>query len=146
MLARVPVGHPLVKEAYEYWDGQEYVRDMTKAVPVLWGVSQGCIFRSRLFPKGQGKDYIFLGVGSGGTSKVLMNVAAQLEGPWNEWHELFTAMGLNQKEGYKYCVYPHQWAFGEDKGELMVTWSEHWPGGVVAAKVKFEMGKPVLWI
>ena len=53
---------------------------------------------------------------------------------------LCTASGIDRPIGFMYCMYPHPWAFNEEEGELLVTWSENWPGGVVGAKVKLSMG------
>ncbi|KAI9717897.1 MAG: hypothetical protein M1812_004424 [Candelaria pacifica] len=111
------------------------------AAPVMDHMQHGAIYKSGLFGPGKGTNYVFIGINSWADSQVVIGVAAQREGPF-EFKKLFEAEGIEQKEGYKYCIYPHPWAFDEEKGELMVTWSEHWPGGVVAAKVKFEMTAP----
>ena len=52
-----------------------------------------------------------------------------------------TGRGIDVPDKYIYCVYPHPWVFGDNNGELFVTWSEQWPGGVIGAKIKFEMSK-----
>ena len=67
-----------------------------------------------------------------------MGWANSPQGPWKFTH-IADAADIGGPEGYKYAMYPHPWAFEESDGELMVTWSEHWPGGVVAAKLTFEM-------
>ena len=139
MLGRVNTSLPLTKSAYEFWNGSAYVKDWTAARPVMHGLAQGEVYRSNLFCPGEGKDYVFIGVSNQATSKVLMSVAGQLEGSWQDWFELFTATSLDYSAGYRYCIYPHPWAFREQDGELMVTWCEPFPGGVIAAKVKFQM-------
>jgi hypothetical protein len=118
----------------------QYVLSMAQAQPVLVDFQQGAIYPTKLFRPHLGLDYLFLGVRNTADSCVMMSVAQHLEGPWLDWHELFVAPGIDCNEGFKYCMYPHPWAFKEKDGELMVTWCEHWPGGVVAGKVKFEMG------
>ena len=140
LLARVSYAGIQNRNAYEYYNGEGWVADWHDAAKVMGNLQHGAIYKSRLFAPGQGTDYVFVGVSSGGDSQVLMGVAAQREGPF-QFTKLFEAEGIEHKEGYKYCIYPHPWAFDEEKGELMVTWSEHWPGGVVAAKVKFEMSE-----
>lgn len=141
LLARVPLKCARTKAAYEYWDGQGYVKDPKDASPVMSGVAQGTIYRSRLFQSGQGRDYVFLGVSHEKTSQMLMSVAPRLEGPWTEWCELFTRPALITQEGWRYCMYPHPWAFKEHEGELMVSWCDHGPDAFVVARLKFEMGK-----
>lgn len=136
-LGRVAAGKASIPDEYQAWDGSDYVADRKMAVPVLQNMAHGGFHRSCLFKPSCGWKYMFIGVSGEGTSKVLMSVATRLEGPWIEFHELFTAEGIDCHIGYKYCVYGHPWAFGD--GELLVTWSEHWPGGVVAGKVTFEM-------
>ena len=71
----------------------------------------------------------------------MVGAATTLEGPW-ELFPVYTARPLDDGDeySYMYCIYPHDWAFDEEYGMLMVTWSEHWPGGVVAAKLTFKMG------
>ncbi|KAI9765870.1 MAG: hypothetical protein M1835_007308 [Candelina submexicana] len=140
LLARVPHTGVQDRDAYEFWNGGDWVSDWHYAAPVMDHMQHGAIYKSRLFGPGQGTNYIFIGVNSWADSCVMMGVAAQREGPF-EFTNLFEAQGIDQKEGYKYCIYPHPWAFKEEEGELMVTWSESWPGGVVAAKVKFEMSE-----
>ncbi len=68
-----------------------------------------------------------------------MAAAGRLEGPFEKLHVVCVAQRLLGPDGYRYCVYPHPWAFREEDGELLISWCEHWPGGVVAAKVSFEM-------
>ncbi|KAL8903074.1 MAG: hypothetical protein Q9207_004169 [Kuettlingeria erythrocarpa] len=40
--------------------------------------------------------------------------------------------------GYQYCVYAHLWAAERTTNNLLVLWSDHWPGGVIFARFKFE--------
>ena len=72
-------------------------------------------------------------------SQVMVGASANLEGPW-ELTPVFKAYGLRY-ESWMYCIYPHQWAFDEADGEVLVTWSEHWPGNVIAARLRFEIGR-----
>ncbi|KAI9784213.1 MAG: hypothetical protein M1816_001035 [Peltula sp. TS41687] len=141
LLGRVNTRQPLLKSAYEFWNGSTYVKDWRAAQPVMHGMSQGEVYRSNLFWPGQGRDYVCIGVSSQATSKILMSVAGQLEGPWQEWFEIGDATSLDCPSGYRYCIYPHPWAFREQDGELMVTWCEPWPGAVIAAKLTFEREK-----
>ncbi len=141
LLARVRTDRTLDKTAYEVWNGSGYGGEVADAKPVLRDFAQGQIYRSNLFAPGQGRDYVLIGVDMSGSSAVVMATAPCLEGPWEEFVPLFSAPNLEGPTGYRYCMYPHPWAYNEADGELLVTWSEHWPGGVIAAKVKFEMGK-----
>jgi len=137
MLGRVAVmSDPFKRSAYTFWNGEGYVADMDSAKPAFSDKQHGGIYRSKLFHPSEDKNYIFIGVGTGGDSKVIMGTAPKLEGPW-EFLNLFQATGLKCFNPFMYCIYPHPWAFDAKEGELMVTWSEPYPGGVIAAKVKF---------
>ncbi|KAI9813219.1 MAG: hypothetical protein M1826_002535 [Phylliscum demangeonii] len=141
VLGRVPVEQALDRTAYQYWNGVAYTSDPTHAKPVLTGFAQGQIYRSQLFQPGQGMDYVFIGVNRTGDSKVIMSVAPNLEGPWVDFWAILTATGIDYPDPYRYCMFPHPWAFREQDGVLLITWCEQWPGGVVAGKVSFAMGK-----
>ncbi|KAI9821126.1 MAG: hypothetical protein M1827_003860 [Pycnora praestabilis] len=141
LLAKVPVAEVENRAAYEFWNGEAYVADWGWAVPVMAQMQHGAVWESRLFGPGRGHDFVFVGVSSAGDSKVRMGTAPRLEGPW-KFSDVFEALGKDYPDGYMYCMYPHPWAFREEEGELMVSWSEHWPGGVVAAKLVFAMDDP----
>lgn len=136
-LARVNKFSATLIHKYEYWDGSEYVKDMRKAIPVLEDVQHGAIVHSGIF--GRDRPWIFVGCTKWADSQVMIGAAGCLEGPWM-LTPLFTAGGLDRPAPYMYCMYPHPWAFNEEDGELLITWSEHWPGGVVGARVKLTMG------
>ena len=133
-LARVKKGTRMYyKNCYTYWNGAEYVHDPKEALPVLWGMCQGSIVRSKLF--GVDKPFLFVGVSKWGDSQIMMDAAARLEGPWNP-KAVYKATGINVKGPFMYCIYPHLWASDEEKGELVVSWSEPYPGGVIMARMK----------
>ena len=137
ILARVSRNCISDKGWYRYWNGTEYVKDYNEAVPVMKDLRQGSIIRSRLF--GAGRPWIFVGCNKWADSQVLIGASAALEGPW-ELTAATRAQGIDFPVGgdsWMYCMYPHLWASDEKEAELMVTWSEKWPGGVVAAKLKF---------
>ena len=137
VLARVPKNSPLHRDSYTFWDGEGYVPWWQAAVPVLKDVQHGAIIKSSLF--GKDRPWVFIGCSRWLDSKIMIGASAHLEGPW-ELIPLCQASGIDYPDTVMYCMYPHQWAFAEEDGELMVTWSEQWPGGVVAAKLKFEQG------
>ena len=139
MLARVRPLQALRPDMYEYWDGHEYSLERSVACPVLRDMQQGAFYRTNLFHPGLGIKYIFVGVSNKGDSVINMGCSKTLEGPY-ELFEVAHAEGVTQG-GYMYCIYPHPWAFNEEEGQLMVTWSEPWPGGVVAAKLEFAQGE-----
>lgn len=138
-LARVSKYKPTSRESYEFWDGKTYVSDWGRAIAILHDIPQGQFVRSDLF--GSDRPWIFVGCTKWADSKVMMGASCRLEGPW-ELTPLCTAEGIDRRDEWMYCIYPHPWAFNEEEGELLVTWSEHWPGGVVGAKVKLRMGTP----
>lgn len=140
VLARTHRSVTVLAGAYMYWNGKDYVPDFNDAVPVQdinnAGIAQGGIFRSHLF--GKKKTFLLIGVNKFTDSKIQLGVAEKVEGPW-EIKEIGVATGIDIKGGFKYCIYPLLWASDTKKGELMVTWSEQYPGGVIAAKIQFGM-------
>ncbi|KAI9800496.1 MAG: hypothetical protein M1825_004044 [Sarcosagium campestre] len=139
LLARVKVAFALTKSAYEFWDGYEYGKDWKKAEAVTEGVQHGKFYRSKLFEPGTGHDYVFVGVATSGTSQIVMGTAPRIEGPW-KMQDLCGAPGIEYPDGFKYCIYPHPWCFREEDGEMLVTWCEQFPGGVIAGKIRLEIG------
>jgi hypothetical protein len=142
VLARVRDDMVYLKDQYLFWNGDSYVTDFRQAAPVLSGYQHGQFFRSDFF--GPSKPWIFVGCSSWGDSKVMMAAAANIEGPWENMTAVCTGGGIAVPDKYVYCVYPHPWVYGDNTGELFVTWSEHWPGGVIGAKLTFELGKVML--
>ena len=69
---------------------------------------------------------------------IQIGAAAKVQGPF-DLTAVCEAKGIDHDEKYKYCIYPHLFASNVPKRELMVTWSEHSPGGVIAAKLKFKI-------
>jgi hypothetical protein len=136
-LARVSKYTPTSRRAYEFWNGTTYVQYWQLAVPVLQDVQHGAFVRSDMF--GRERPWVFVGCTKWADSKVMIGAERNLEGPW-ALSPLCTATGINRPDNYMYCMYPHPWAFNAAQGELMVSWSEHWPGAVVGAKVKLTMG------
>ncbi|KAH0559281.1 hypothetical protein GP486_004205 [Trichoglossum hirsutum] len=142
-IGRVRARHPEAKgayarSAYEYFDGEKFGKDLSRVKPIMSGYAQGGVFKSRLFHPSRNANYLFVGCNNFADSKIIMGWASTPQGPW-EFTHIADAVDVGGPKGYKYTMYPHTWAFEESQGELMVTWSEHWPGGVVAAKLVFEM-------
>ena len=128
--------HLRSKGNYQYWGGAGWVHDWHKAAVVIEGMQQGAIVRSKLF--GDDKPFVFVGTSKWADSQVFMGASAKLEGPWT-LEPVCKVEGIKEptsKGKWMYCIYPHLWASGEEYGELFVTWSEHYPGGVIAAKIK----------
>ena len=132
-------GHPGLledKEAYYYWDGSDWVQDWREAAVVIEGMQQGAIVRSKLF--GEDRPFMFVGTSKWADSQIFMGASAKLEGPW-KLEAVCKAEGIKNPTGkgkWMYCIYPQLWASNEENAELMVTWSEQYPGGVVAARIK----------
>jgi hypothetical protein len=145
ILARTHRSVTVLPGAYMYWSGNDWVPDYNEALHIQEihnaGIVQGGIVRSSLF--GEKKPFVFIGVNKFADSKIQLGVAERIEGPW-EVQTIGVATGINEKDGFRYCIYPHLWASDTKKGELMVTWSEQCPGGVIAAKITFEMDKDEL--
>ena len=142
ILARVYSGdyeaHLTQREAYFYWDGVNWVQDWQKAIVVIENMQQGAIVRSKLF--GQEKPFLFVGTSKWADSQVIMGASDKLEGPW-KLKAVCEVDGIKEPKSkgsdrWMYCIYPQLWASDEENAELMVTWSEKYPGGVVAGKIK----------
>lgn len=138
LLARVSKFMPTTRSAYNFWNGETWVSDWKDAIPILQDMQHGCFFRSSLF--GPERPWCFVGCTRFGDSIVMMGAEPTLEGPWT-LSALFQAQGINEPNKYRYCMYAHPWAYDGVLGELMVSYSESWPGGVIGAKVKLLMGK-----
>lgn len=137
LLARVPSRSDLSacmldKHSYTFWNGKQYVANPAEAVPVFHQMSQGSIIRTQLF--GPNKPFVFVGVDHFADSKVLVGASSRLEGPWT-LHAVHEAQGITVHKDYRYCMYPHLWASNEEKGELVVSWCEPSPGGMIMAKM-----------
>ena len=136
ILARVDCLETVAPHQYEYWDGDEWVPHWQDAQPVLRGVQHGAIIHTEMF--GKDKPFLFVGVNNQEDSMVQICAAAEVQGPFNLM-AICKATGIDHDEKYKYCIYPHLFASNVPKRELIITWSEHWPGGVIAAKLKFKI-------
>ena len=124
------------KKAYEFWGGAGWVPDWRNAAVVIEGMQQGAIVRSKLF--GKDKPFVFVGTSKWADSQVFMGASAKLEGPWS-LKPVCKLDGLGQLASagrWMYCMYPHLWASDEENGDLFVTYSEPYPGGVAAVKIK----------
>ena len=138
ILSRVPKGSLEDKHCYTYWNGDSYIEDWKQAKPVFKKMQSGAVFKSCLF--GDKLPYVFVGCSGLGNSKLMLGASAALEGPF-DLHAIVQARGIDNPDSIMYCMYPHTWAFDERNGELLVTWSEQWPGGVVGAKISLAMDK-----
>lgn len=140
ILARVSKFSPTSRNAYRFWNGRNYTNDWREAVHVLKGMQHGSFFKSKLF--GSERAWVFVGCTSYADSMVMLGAEANLEGPWT-LTPLFQAPGISQPNQFRYCMYGHSWGLKAEEGELLVTWSERWPGGVIGAKVQLAMGNSV---
>lgn len=136
ILARVDQYDTAFRDRYEYWSGGNWVPRWHDAVPVLHDVLHGAIVHTNLF--GEDKPFVFVGVNKQADSMVQIGAAAEVQGPF-DLTALCKATGIDHDEEDKYCIYPHLWASNIPKRELIVTWSEGPPGGVIAAKLKFKI-------
>ncbi len=137
ILARVSKLFPTSRNAYRYWDGQAWVEDWREGIHVMKDMQHGSFFKSTLF--GSQRPWVFVGCTSYGDSMVMLGAEASLEGPWT-LTPLIQATGITIRDQFRYCMYGHALALNAQKGELLVTWSEQWPGGVIGAKIKLSMG------
>ena len=136
ILARVNQFKTAFRQEYEYWSGNDWVPRWHEAVPVLHEVQHGAIIHTDLF--GTKLPFVFVGVNKSADSMIQIGAASNVQGPFN-LTAICQARGIDHDKEYKYCIYPHLFASNIPKRELFVTWSEHWPGGVIAAKLKFKI-------
>ena len=136
ILARVGQYDTAYPDRYEYWSGSDWVPGWHDAVPVLPDVQHGAIIHTNMF--GRDKPFVFVGVNKTTDSMVQIGAAAEIQGPF-DLTAVCRATGIDNDEKYNHCIYPHLFASDVPKRELMVTWSEHPPGGVIAAKLKFKI-------
>ncbi|KAI4088539.1 MAG: hypothetical protein LQ344_005973 [Seirophora lacunosa] len=127
---------------YEFWNGSRYVSMINEAMPVLQDLQQGQIFKSDLF--GSCLPWVFIGVTKWADSKVMIGAASSIEGPW-DIRPLFKAEGIAKPDAYQYCMYAHPWAANARQGQLLVSWCDPWPGGVILAKVTFDTHPGTHW-
>lgn len=77
--------------------------------------------------------------GSGG-GEVRLKIA---ENPWGRWRGEGSIINLGQEDkgirGIKSCDYAHLWANDFNARELLLSWSEPWPGGVGVFKIGPEI-------
>ncbi|KAG8533746.1 uncharacterized protein KY384_001487 [Bacidia gigantensis] len=135
-LTRVPPDSATDRSKYQFWNGSGWCTNTSDCAPAYADLPQGQVLRSSFF--GTAYPYLFVGVSKYGDSKIRVGRAKAPEGPW-DIYVVGTAKGINYPNDYMYCIFPHPWAFADKDGKLMVTWSEHWPGGVVAAKLSFKL-------
>ena len=132
-LARVPKANCQHRHMYQYWNGSAYISQITEAASILRDFQHGQFFQSDLFGP---HLWMFIGCTRWADSQVMIGMSCRLEGPW-DMHPIHLATGIKDPVNYRYCIYPHPWATNMAKGKLLVTWCDHWPGGVIAAKIRF---------
>ncbi|KAL8853583.1 MAG: hypothetical protein Q9221_001569 [Calogaya cf. arnoldii] len=117
-LARVAKDDCQHRDMYQYWNGSNYVSVISEAAPVLKDYQQGQFFQSDLFGS---RSWVFVGCTKWGDSQVMIGTSNHLEGPW-EVHPVHLATGIKDTNNFRYF-----------------SWCEHWPGGVIAAKIRFAV-------
>lgn len=108
---------------------------------MITGMEHGHIFQTDVFGHKSAYKWAFFGCNSFGDSKGMFGRAKALEGPWELLTLDMMTYSLNSDPSdFRYCMYPHPWAFDIKKGDLMVSWSEGGvTGNVLAAKIRFQM-------
>lgn len=139
----------LFPERYTYWDGEAFSAAPPTSEskgkrphlePVLFNILTGTVFRTTLFSSTKEGLFIMIGCDGSGDGKVRFKIA---ENPWGPWRGEGWILDLETEDrgytGVKSCVYAHLWASDLERGELVLSWSEPWPGGVEMVKIGFEM-------
>ena len=109
---------------------------MCVAQPVLVDVEHGAIVHTPLF--GKAKQFLFVGANKQADNMVQIGVAERPQGPF-DLMPICKTMGNIDDVKQKCCIYPHIFASNIPKRELVITWGEHQPGGIMAAKLKFKI-------
>jgi hypothetical protein len=142
VLARVPLQRAYRKEEHQYWDGYNWSWSMKESKAVFTTMQHGQIFQTDMFGRDSVWKWAFIGCNSFGDSKAMFGRATAPQGPWqvHEVHGLKTYTLVEQyPETFRYCFYPHPWAFDSKKGDLMISWNEGgMTGSVIAEKLRFE--------
>ena len=106
---------------YMFWAGTDWCGRVSNIHPIMSKIEHGQIFPTTIFGAKSEFKWLFVGNNSFGDSKVLMARAKAPEGPWDDGYvlgsvELYNSLPRGQDLGpFRYCVYPHTWAFGFDK-------------------------------
>lgn len=109
---------------------------MCIAQPALFDVEYGAIVHTPLF--GKDKQFLFVGANNQADNMVQIGVAERVQGPF-DLMPICKATNINHDEKHRCCIYPHIFASNIPKRELVITWGEHPPGGIIAAKLKFKI-------
>lgn len=157
-VCRVPHANKsyLFLENYTYWNGEAFVGAPTSVrpsrykgpchtkafnlEPVMYNIQFGTVFHTKLFSCTEEGLFAVIGCDGSGDGKVRFKIA---ENPWGPWRGEGWILDLETEDrgnrGAKSCIYAHIWASDLGKGEMVLTWSEPWPGGVEMVKIGFEM-------
>ncbi|ESZ92390.1 hypothetical protein SBOR_7245 [Sclerotinia borealis F-4128] len=143
VLGRVPLELANARACWEYWGGERgWAKNHIFSWPILKNYLHGQIFNTKLFGEASPYRFGLVGCTRTGDSKLMFGRAVNPWGPF-EIVELMKAypMGHIQRFAYTAHMFAHPWAFSENKGDLMVTWSEGGSAGnIVAVKIRFEQG------
>ena len=109
---------------------------------VMKNVQSGTVMHEQLFT--ERGHFIFIGCELGGCgddkTMVKMRLADEPMGPWFGEASLFDLNTANSgNKGVRFGVHAHTWASDLENGEIMVSWTEPWPGSVEMARVKLAM-------
>lgn len=139
----------LFPERYTYWDGEIFSPAPSSGVfkyrgphlePVLFNILSGTVFHTTLFSDTQDGLFLMVGCDGSGDGKVRFKIS---ENPWGPWRGEGWLLDLETEDrgyrGVKTCVYAHLWASDLERGELVLSWSEPWPGGIEMVRIGFEM-------
>lgn len=136
-------------DRYTYWDGETFSAALPAyepngnglhLEPVPFIVLPAAIFLTTLF-SGTGEGlFAMISRNGSGNGEIRLRIA---ENPWGPWRGEGRIFDLGQEDrgirGIKSCVYAHPRAGGSDAGQLLLPWSEPWPGGVGVFKIGSEM-------
>jgi hypothetical protein len=139
-VARVPIWEVGNRDSYSYWDSRSWSKNISSSAVVFPSMQHGQIFPTTLFGTKSGYRWGFFGNNCFGDSKAIFGRAKAPEGPWEIVALDLNAYTMNELDStFRYCFYPHPWAFDSRKGDLMVSWNEGgMAGSVIAEKIRFQ--------
>ncbi|KAF3483932.1 uncharacterized protein GIQ15_03256 [Arthroderma uncinatum] len=135
-LARVEKWEPDNRDAYEYWNGHEFTKDMTTLAPVFSGYTSGTVMRTKMF--GHLYNWVFIGGTETNRPVVTIGVARNIHGPYM-MSELIQPEQIHPAFRHVHSVYAHQWAYQEKYGQLLISWNETDNENVMGVKVQLAM-------
>ena len=132
LLARVGLADVLDRDAWRFWDGDQWSSQVDDAQVLFEGNSQMTVHYNPLLDA-----YLAVHV-DGVSDDIVMRTAPALEGPWSESVYVFTAEPAHG-DGFVYCGLGHEELMGEGGGMEYISYyrgTGDWTGEVRLVEVE----------